>query len=162
MYRVTKEFGAPPDLPEEVKRKDWFIGDATLADTKAYVSGGQYGSFLVRRKRIDGSAYTLFIQDREGKVKMYGIKWNAHVGKYVFGERYVGPLPFVDSDVTASIAVICGHVLLQRICCFTFCATRAMRAIYLVHVPRTSVSCCIYIFAHDAHTRLCIHKRTRP
>ena len=55
-YKVTKEFGAAPDLPEEVKRKDWFIGDASLASSKEYVAAGQYGSFLVRRKRLDGSA----------------------------------------------------------------------------------------------------------
>lgn len=90
MYQITSQYGADkaPDVSDAVKRKDWFVGDATLADAKAFTAAGQYGSFLIRRKRADGTAYTLFIQDREGKVKMYGIKWNPQTGKFVFGERY--------------------------------------------------------------------------
>lgn len=43
---------------------------------------------MKRRKKKDGSAYTLFIKDRDDEVKMYGIKWKGQLVQFVFGERY--------------------------------------------------------------------------
>jgi len=87
MYQVIVRAGPPP-VPEEVLRQDWYVGDMPTVECKMHTARGQCGSFLVRLKRPDASAFTLLIQDRESKVKMYGIKWNPRDGKYIFGERY--------------------------------------------------------------------------
>eukprot|EP00041_Stephanoeca_diplocostata_P039519 m.1633740 g.1633740 ORF g.1633740 m.1633740 type:complete len:3183 (+) comp25410_c1_seq2:60-9608(+) len=90
MYTVTQYIdpSIPPTLDPATLEQDWYVGEMPLADTKEIIEAAEFGGFLIRLKKADRSAYTLFIKDESGTAKMYGIKWKPELAQYVFGERY--------------------------------------------------------------------------